>query len=602
MQERPLSEEDLSAWLDGELSAERAAAVAGWLATSEDAARTFRRLNGVRTLLRRWDADEIGHAHSLAFRRRVMDAVSGGAAAHGPARPVRRLRRGSLSAVAVAASLVVAVGALAYGVVVDGRMQRMAGSVGELEGRIHSLSAELASAEAGRTEDLAPPARPTWEPLDLAPLGEVVTRAGDRLEPENPAGFTNPTRVYERHGDTWILRQAFEAKERYVHSRRMTRMQERQRELLAGGGTEVAPPESPTVGSAPPARLASWLGALEVDTHDVPPHGHVQVWPIVAPPSLRSGGAVPRTAEAALKRRRLRVVGSTDGSVSVENVDRERPVLLLAGDLLSGGKQDRVIAQDVLVPPGESVTVAARENGPRRRRRESRHSEGLAPVDLRSRLVVDARAPDFDRAVVDTLASVVSANSDQRLDAIYDNAGLLRQVDRVVRQFEPRLERDGVVGFAFIAGPKLLGVEVFGSSELFAEARSRLLRSYQLEAWGMSYDERQGPRPAADDVVALLAGARGGVHEEVPGAGGNLVASFVSLDDSLLGQGLFDADGPVHAVLVPRPAPLPEPSTTSSGGGLAGTPAPDGPATPDGPTTGPERGPNTSDGSGLEPR
>src|SRR5579859_241376 len=35
----------------------------------------------------------------------------------------------------------------------------------------------------------------------------------------------------------------------------------------------------------------------------------------------------------------------------------KRPLLLLSGELLLGGKQDRVVAKDTVVPPGEEMAV-----------------------------------------------------------------------------------------------------------------------------------------------------------------------------------------------------------------------------------------------------
>lgn len=597
MDARPLTEEDLSAWLDGELPADRAAAVAGWLATSDEAAQSFRRLNGVRTLLRRWDAEEFGHANSVAFRRRVLAAVgetpSPVMAPVAQARPVRRLH-----GLAVAASMLLAVGALAYGITVSERAEDLHASVASLR----SEMAELATSPQG-TEVVAPvlPKPPVVAPLDLAPLGEIIRRddtAEQSIDWET--AFTTPDHVYESHGGLDILRQAIPTYQQFVLERSMA-FQEQQRSRVAAGPEA----DTTTVDAGPPARLASWLGAVSLDTNGPASVGHMQVWPIRRAAEARTGAALPHWLEPALKRRRLEIVHTSADAITVENVDRKRPILLLAGDLLSGGKQDRVVARDVLVPPGEQLTVATHSNGDARRRKSSRHSEGIVPAGVRAQVVANAAAESVEASVAQSLTALASVNSANRVDAVYENARLLRKVNEIVREFEKGLEGDDVVGLAFAAGSDVLGIEVFGTPELFAEVRSRVVRSYALEAYGMSYDERQGELPTGDQVRELLASARTGVHEEIPAAVGTLLGSFVSLDDAVIGQGLFDGAGPLHALVVPRPDPV-------VAAGTGGTNAPGGAGLPSGidptggeplgpPRPGPERAPNTGSG-GIEIR
>lgn len=598
MDARPLTEEDLSAWLDGELPADRAAAVAGWLATSDEAAQSFRRLNGVRSLLRRWDAEEFGHANSVAFRRRVLAAVGETTSpVVAPAAPVRPVRR--LHGLAVAASMLLAVGALAYGITLAERAEDLHASVASLR----SEMAELAASPQG-AEVVTPvlPKPPVVAPLDLAPLGEIIRRDDASEESIDwETAFTTPDHVYESHGGLDILRQAIPTYEQFVLERRSARYQEQQRSRVAAGPEA----DTTTVDSGPPARLASWLGAVSLDSDEPASFGHMQVWPVRRAAEARTGAALPHSLEPALKRRRLRVVDTSADTISVENVDRKRPILLLAGDLLSGGRQDRVVARDVLVPPGEQLTVATHANGDSRRRSTSRHSEGIVPAGVRAQVVANTAAEIVEASVAQSLTALASVNRANRVDAVYENARLLRKVNEIVREFEKGLEGDDVVGLAFTAGSDVLGVEVFGTPELFAEVRSRVVRSYALEAYGMSYDERQGELPTGDQVRELLASARTGVHEEIPAAVGTLLGSFVSLDDAVIGQGLFDGAGPLHALVVPRPDPVvaavPSGTNVPGGAGLPSGADPAGGEPVGPPRPGPERAPNTGTG-GIEIR
>jgi hypothetical protein len=76
------------------------------------------------------------------------------------------------------------------------------------------------------------------------------------------------------------------------------------------------------------------------------------------------GGELPGdwvTMDQALARGDLLITEKAGGSVPVifmENRSRDRQVLVLAGELVAGGKQTRTIRQDVILAPGQRVDVS----------------------------------------------------------------------------------------------------------------------------------------------------------------------------------------------------------------------------------------------------
>lgn len=81
-----------------------------------------------------------------------------------------------------------------------------------------------------------------------------------------------------------------------------------------------------------------------------------------APANAATPANPPQRQEAAADQQMERQTsaggGATVGTLVIENTG-SAPVLVLAGTLVKGGKQDRQIAQDFIIPPGKTVPVNA---------------------------------------------------------------------------------------------------------------------------------------------------------------------------------------------------------------------------------------------------
>jgi hypothetical protein len=183
-------------------------------------------------------------------------------------------------------------------------------------------------------------------------------------------------------------------------------------------------------------------------------------------------------------------------------------VLLLAGEILIGGKQNRVLWEDLLLPPlsgPRNVGVYCVEQG--------RWNEGRRDFESRSSVVqprvrseVMARAPQSR-----IWSGVAAASRDLRASsptgsyqAIYDKPEVKAHLDGAVRRLDPA-GMPRATGAAVFVGPRLAGVDAFESPGLFAREWPKLLRAYALDAYGgaAGWDEAA----ARGQVQALLRGA-----------------------------------------------------------------------------------------------
>ena len=196
----------------------------------------------------------------------------------------------------------------------------------------------------------------------------------------------------------------------------------------------------------------------------------------------------------------------------------KRPLLLLAGELVSGGKQDRIIGKDRIVPVGAEplpLDVFCVEHGrwtgsssqfvasktivhPSVREQaavEQKQTEVWAAVTggstarplARSSAKLAAPAP---RVSVGALADAISTEAPtQSYRKIYEGTRIGGSVDSFVDQVQKRFARatsglkgEHVVGVVVAYGGEVAWSDIFASDDLFRQYWSKLLRSYAVEA------------------------------------------------------------------------------------------------------------------------
>jgi len=196
----------------------------------------------------------------------------------------------------------------------------------------------------------------------------------------------------------------------------------------------------------------------------------------------------------------------------------KRPLLLLAGELVSGGKQDRIIGKDRIVPVGSEplpLDVFCVEHG--RWSSGSRFSAAKMMVhpSVREQAAIandqndvwaavragsTAGAPMNGRAgsvlaspriSADSISETVAVNAPtQAYSKIYEGGRVGASVDEMVAQLERRFEKETgglkserVVGVIVAYGDEVAWSDIFASPELFNHYWMKLLRSYSVEGW-----------------------------------------------------------------------------------------------------------------------
>jgi hypothetical protein len=213
----------------------------------------------------------------------------------------------------------------------------------------------------------------------------------------------------------------------------------------------------------------------------------------------------------------------------------KRRVLLLAGELVSGGKQDRIIAKDRIVAPGADplpLDVFCVEHGrwssgsqfsaaktmvhPSVREQaavKQSQNEVWASVRAGSTAPRAAAAPAPRIASSDLDAAVAGGAPTQSYSKMYEESHVGASVDSFVDQVQRRfthatsnLKGEHVVGVIVAYGGEVAWSDIFASSNLFDHYWTKLLRSYAVEALARPTLREVASRDDAHEFLRRLSG------------------------------------------------------------------------------------------------
>lgn len=213
----------------------------------------------------------------------------------------------------------------------------------------------------------------------------------------------------------------------------------------------------------------------------------------------------------------------------------KQPLILLAGELVSGGKQDRVIAKDRIVAPGSEplpLDVFCVEHGrwsqganftaaktivhPSVREQaamKQSQSEVWASVTAGSTAPRAAAAPPPQVSTEALSAAVAGEAPTQSYAKLYDSSRVAPSVDAMVSAVQRRfsketagLKGERVVGVVVAYGGEVAWSDIFASADLFEQYWSKLLRSYAVEAVARPTLREVAAREDAQEFLQRLNG------------------------------------------------------------------------------------------------
>jgi hypothetical protein len=214
--------------------------------------------------------------------------------------------------------------------------------------------------------------------------------------------------------------------------------------------------------------------------------------------------------------------------------ESNRPLILLAGEIVTGGKQDRVVAKDRIVAPHSDpidLSVFCVEPG-RWTPRGEFISKGvpLAQPSVRREVMVDRNQESVWASVGRALSGAVAAAPapaapELRASSSYAHAMENEAVEAKLRHFTAPIERDysklesqlraeKAVGVVAAVNGQIIWADIFASPELFNSYWPKLVQSYAAEALTTAPGERRADRKEAQAFLDDWSGRRSSSESE----------------------------------------------------------------------------------------
>lgn len=283
----------------------------------------------------------------------------------------------------------------------------------------------------------------------------------------------------------------------------------------------------------------------------------IQVDSLTLTPIVAAGASVPEedvdvvTLDEAFKQKLVAIKEKEDETVNQLTLTNrsERPMFLLAGEVIIGGKQDRIIGQNTIIAANQThvVPVFCVEHGRWSEGDTGRvfaSGEALAHGRLRAQASFNGQSEVWAevsrknqelkvRNSTDTYRNVASKQSGGAL------AYQEKQIDLAISRVSPT-DRAKMIGFVVALNGKIATVDMFNSPRLYRKLETKLVRSYITEAIEVPAVKGIKP-PTVADVKSFVADADKAKEQK-------------SYDTDLAETAKFDGDRAAKSQVIYKPS------------------------------------------------
>jgi hypothetical protein len=215
------------------------------------------------------------------------------------------------------------------------------------------------------------------------------------------------------------------------------------------------------------------------------------------------------TLEDALRNRWISISEIDSGrvpQVKISNLSRHM-IFLMGGEILTGCKQDRILAQDILLAPGTKNLLAPVFCVERGRWNETSggftSKQNLGTPALRAtaqKKSAAAQSEIWERIALDNRKMGVASATEAYQDAYEkeENRAAILKIEKKMKDI-PRLQ-DDTVGVIIGVGGEIVSADIFVNPKLFAKQWPKILKSSALSSLG-------GPKTSSlerDKAAAFL--------------------------------------------------------------------------------------------------
>jgi len=237
--------------------------------------------------------------------------------------------------------------------------------------------------------------------------------------------------------------------------------------------------------------------------------------------------------------RKLFVVYETSNvnELEVENLSKEQDVFIQSGDIVKGGKQDRVLAISIIIPARSGrvkIEAFCVESGRWEKRggedsnKFDSSNDRIVSKDLkiaanatRSQQEVWAKVSEAQADLAKNVGgSVASGASRTSLQLSLEDKKVVANIDEYVKHFSKIADgQKDVIGYAFAINGKINSADVYVSNALFKKLWAKNLKATATEAVSLSRDVRLADPVKAESVKVFIADSEKAAASERTAAG-----------------------------------------------------------------------------------
>ena len=177
----------------------------------------------------------------------------------------------------------------------------------------------------------------------------------------------------------------------------------------------------------------------------------------------------------------IHYMNGSDVNLLVVKNHSKKAILVNSGEIIAGGKQDRVIAETKLIPPGSEDTylnVFCVEKGRWTKKEKGFKYAGNADMDLRKKIDVSARQAEVWKEVDRQFKERMIESESWSYNQLYpkpttsDSAYLKFFIDKM------KHSDSSFAGFIAVSGKRIIGCELFVSTSYTLKYYTQILTSF----------------------------------------------------------------------------------------------------------------------------
>ena len=177
----------------------------------------------------------------------------------------------------------------------------------------------------------------------------------------------------------------------------------------------------------------------------------------------------------------IHYMNGSDVNLLVVKNHSKKAILVNSGEIIAGGKQDRVIAETKLIPPGSEDTylnVFCVEKGRWTKKEKGFKYAGNADMDLRKKIDVSARQAEVWKEVDRQFKERMIESESWSYNQLYpkpttsDSAYLKFFIDKM------KHSDSSFAGFIAVSGKRIIGCELFASTSYMLKYYTQILTSF----------------------------------------------------------------------------------------------------------------------------